>query len=362
MTRAKSCCLFCWGRVQGLERTGLAHLLHQGAPPATDDDLVRDLEDLNAETPLLTIRPYPESFSATRLAPERTTVALHPKAFHGRVNPGWSLTSYSRLTAAGDHPPDQEREDSNPSLPPMAPEDFTSIFTFPRGSAAGTCLHTLLERLDFNRSAQEQQPLAAEVLEKGGIDPRWLPAVTRWLDDLLGVELPGSCRLNQLAGGDRIKELSFLFPLEQVNIHRFNAILESRGVQPLSATGGSLQGLMKGFIDLVFRSQGRYFLVDYKSNHLGFHLRDYGPEALAACMDSHQYHLQALIYSLALHRFLQSRIAEYRYETHFGGVYYLFLRAMHPTHPMGSGIHAACPDHRLIEALDSCCRGREAGP
>jgi exodeoxyribonuclease V beta subunit len=122
-----------------------------------------------------------------------------------------------------------------------------------------------------------------------------------------------------------------------------------------------LQGLMKGFIDLVFRYQGRYFLVDYKSNHLGPNLSHYGPEALAECMDSHQYHLQSLIYTLALHRFLQSRITGYSYETHFGGVYYLFLRAMHPEHPVGSGIHNARPDRSLIDHLDACCRGREAG-
>ena len=118
---------------------------------------------------------------------------------------------------------------------------------------------------------------------------------------------------------------------------------------------------MKGFIDLVFRYQGRYFLVDYKSNHLGPNLSHYGPEALAECMDSHQYHLQALIYTLALHRFLQSRIVGYSYETHFGGVYYLFLRAMHPEHPVGSGIHASRFDRHLVDQIDACCRGREAG-
>jgi exodeoxyribonuclease V beta subunit len=116
---------------------------------------------------------------------------------------------------------------------------------------------------------------------------------------------------------------------------------------------------MKGFIDLVFRCQGRYYLVDYKSNHLGSSLSHYGPEALSDCMDSHQYHLQSLIYSLALHRFLRTRIADYSSDRHFGGVYYLFLRAMHPNHPQGTGIHAARPDHRLIEGLDACCRGEE---
>jgi len=356
VTRAKCCCLFCWGRVKGFERTGLAHLLHRGLVPDTDTALLGDLACLNESAPVIAITPFPESFGTTRRSALGESPILRSKSFFGRINLGWSMTSYSRLTAGTDSPPDR---DELSAFQPMEPEDFTSIFTFPRGPAAGTCLHTLLERLDCNWPALKQQPLVGEVLEQGGIDRRWLAATVRWLDALLGVELPGSCRLGQLEAGDRINELSFLFPLEQVNIRRFNELLDTIGLLPLAAVGSSLQGLMKGFIDLVFRYQGRYFLVDYKSNHLGFDLRHYGPEALAGCMDSHQYHLQSLIYTLALHRFLRSRIAGYAYETHFGGAYYLFLRAMHPQHPPGTGIHAARPDQALIDQLDACCSGGE---
>ncbi len=358
VTRAKCCCLFCWGRVKGYEQTALAHLLHRGTPPVSDAELLGNLEQLNKQESLLTTRPYPEVFSTTRLAARNTTSALHPKSFQGQIHTGWSMTSYSRLTAESDNPLDRDR-DQQVSLQPVETEDFSNIFTFPRGPAAGTCLHTLLERLHFNRPVVEQQALVGEELEQGGIDPRWLAATVRWLEALLAVELPGSCRLDRLAGCDQINELSFLFPLEQVPIRRFNALLEANGLRPLSATGYPLQGLMKGFIDLVFRYQGRYFIVDYKSNHLGSGVHHYLPEALRDCMDSHQYHLQSLIYTLALHRFLQTRIADYSYDRHFGGVYYLFLRAMNPDHPPGTGIHSARPDCRLIEQLDACCRGRE---
>jgi exodeoxyribonuclease V beta subunit len=171
------------------------------------------------------------------------------------------------------------------------------------------------------------------------------------------VTLPGACALKELAAPDRINELSFLFPLEQVDLRRFNTLLEEAGFRPLAMNAAPLHGLMKGFIDLVFRHQGRYFIVDYKSNHLGASPAEYGPRNLAECMDSHQYHLQSLIYTLALHRFLGSRIADYRYDDQMGGVYYLFLRAMHPHSPPGTGIHASRPDGRLIAALDDCCRG-----
>ena len=93
VTRAKCCCLFCWGRVKGFEGTGLAHLLHQGLPLETDTELLRDLDCLNAAAPLLAITPFPEAFSATRLLAAGETAILCPLTFLGRINPGWSMTS-----------------------------------------------------------------------------------------------------------------------------------------------------------------------------------------------------------------------------------------------------------------------------
>ncbi|MDR2551182.1 MAG: exodeoxyribonuclease V subunit beta [Desulfobulbus sp.] len=356
MTRAKSCCLFCWGRVSGMERTALAHLLHQGRCPEDDIGLRRELESLNKERLLCELRPYPETFGSHRLAAADKVPRLRPAVFPGRISPGWSLTSYSRLSAGADQPEAADRDEwDHPAA--ARPEDFGSIFTFPRGPKAGTCLHALLERIDSGRPAGEQSPLIVRELEQAGIDPRWLPALAGWLDEVLVTPLPGTCALGQLAACDRINELSFLFPLEEVDPVRLNRLLAQAGLRPLAGGSPVLHGLMKGFIDLVFRHEGRYYLADYKSNFLGPELAHYAPAALDACMDSHQYPLQALIYTLALHRFLGTRMPDYRYDDHFGGVYYLFLRAMHPSHPLGTGIHAFRPDRALIASLDDCCRG-----
>ncbi|MCL1980461.1 MAG: exodeoxyribonuclease V subunit beta, partial [Proteobacteria bacterium] len=356
MTRAKSCCLFCWGRVSSMERTGLAHLLHQGCCPENDAELRRELESLNREQLLLEQQTYPETFGSHQPAAADDDPPLHPAVFPGRINPGWSLTSYSRLSAGADMVEAAERDQrDHPAAARL--EDFRSIFTFPRGPKAGTCLHALLEQIDGGRPAGEQAPLVAHELERAGIDPRWQPALAGWLDDLLATPLPGTCSLGQLAAGDRINELSFLFPLEQVDPLLLNPLLIGAGLRPLTVGPLGLHGLMKGFIDLVFRHQGRYYLVDYKSNFLGPDLVHYSPAALEACMDSHQYPLQVLIYTLALHRFLGARLPDYRYHDQVGGVYYLFLRAMHPSHPPGTGIHAFRPDQALIESLDALCRG-----
>ena len=87
---------------------------------------------------------------------------------------------------------------------------------------------------------------------------------------------------------------------------------------------------MKGFIDLVFAHQGSYYIVDWKSNHLGDRPEDYRPEVLGTVMADAFYILQYHIYALALHRYLKHRVPNYDYDIHFGGVRYLFLRGVDP--------------------------------
>ena len=91
-----------------------------------------------------------------------------------------------------------------------------------------------------------------------------------------------------------------------------------------------LAGYLKGYIDLVFEHGGRYYVLDWKSNHLGYSPSDYGPAEVRAAMTEHSYALQYLLYSLAVDRYLRHRIPGYRHAAHFGGVLYLFVRGVRP--------------------------------
>jgi len=107
---------------------------------------------------------------------------------------------------------------------------------------------------------------------------------------------------------------------------------------------------MTGKVDLVYVHDGRFQVLDYKSNRLA----DYGDIALANAMRESEYDLQYLIYSLALHRWLRFRLgAVYDYEKHFGGVRYLFCRGLDARHDPSPGIFATKPPRELIEALDT---------
>jgi exodeoxyribonuclease V beta subunit len=107
-----------------------------------------------------------------------------------------------------------------------------------------------------------------------------------------------------------------------------------------------MQGYLTGFIDLIFVYQGRYYILDYKSNTLP----DYHPETLIHAMREHNYGLQYWIYSVVLHLFLQNRLPNYQFEEHFGGVRYLFLRGMQANQAM-SAVFSDLPDKTLLNKL-----------
>jgi exodeoxyribonuclease V beta subunit len=120
----------------------------------------------------------------------------------------------------------------------------------------------------------------------------------------------------------------------------------------------ALTGFMKGFIDLVFEHDGKFYVIDYKSNYLGSSAADYQQSQLEQAMLAHDYPLQYLIYTLALHRYLQLRLPDYDPHQHLGGVKYLFLRGMKAEWQQ-AGIYSQQVDVDLLMALDSFMAGSD---
>jgi len=111
--------------------------------------------------------------------------------------------------------------------------------------------------------------------------------------------------------------------------------------------------MVRGFVDMVFRHGNRYYLLDWKSNHLGNRVEDYGREQLTAAMTRNVYQLQYLLYTVALNRYLHHRDPAYRYEEHFGGVFYLFLRGIDANRPE-YGVFHDIPAVELVKDLTTC--------
>lgn len=364
LTRASHCCYLAWGRISGMEKTALALLLHgagdetaTAAPALTEDRIVRDICLLNGEGELVGFVSPPAGGGDVETSPVRPP-APEPLIFGGRIDGSWSVTSYSRLISSISGPAPVA------SGLPGRPEAEMSVFTFPRGPEAGNCLHGLLEIIDFAAvPGEEATGLIPDRLRTAGIDGRWAPLVGTWLEHILSTRLleRSDLRLQQLSPQDRLAETGFYFPLPRLQASAFNAALAEYGIEPVDVAAGLLNGLMTGYIDLVFRAGGQYYIADYKSNHLGSDYHAYRREFLEEAMRAHRYDLQYLIYTVALHRYLGRRLPAYDYAEHFGGVFYLFLRGMHPDLGPDCGVWHDRPERGLVERLDRCF-GREEEP
>ncbi|MDO8234867.1 exodeoxyribonuclease V subunit beta [Citrobacter werkmanii] len=277
---------------------------------------------------------------------------------------GWRVTSYSGLQQRG-HGIAQDlipRLDVDAAgVGEVIVESGLTPHQFPRGASPGTFLHSLFEDLDFTQPVDPRW--VEEKLALGGYDAHWTPVLTAWLDAILQAPLNETgVSLSQLSAREKQVEMEFYLPISQpLMASRLDALI--RKYDPLSAGCPALdfmqvRGMLKGFIDLVFRHQGRYYLLDYKSNWLGEDSAAYTQQAMASAMQAHRYDLQYQLYTLALHRYLRHRISDYDYERHFGGVIYLFLRGVDGEDPQ-QGIYATRPDGELIALMDEMFAGAE---
>ncbi|WP_217513585.1 exodeoxyribonuclease V subunit beta [Vibrio metschnikovii] len=342
--------------LQNGQETGIAEL-HSAL-----NAQVRDAIVVTAQPPLQN-----EPFTA--LVAEKPI--LKAQTLHTHIDRHWRLTSYSALVKhssklAYDEASleisgfDIDSGDEQHQALLLEPE--RSIFTFPRGATPGTFLHSLFEVVEFTESASsdENQQRIIALMEQEQIELEWLPVLQQLVDTVLATPLDGKAlRLNQKNAQQRLVEMEFLLPVEVLSAPALNRIIQR--YDPLSAKAGELgfypvQGMLKGFIDLVFEHQGKYYLLDWKSNHLGDEIGAYHGERLKAAMVEHRYDLQYQLYALALHRFLRSRLADYDYQRHFGGVYYLFLRGIDGNSE--HGIFSTKPSLELLTEMDALIDGK----
>jgi len=214
-------------------------------------------------------------------------------------------------------------------------------------------MHECFENTDFTQP--DSQSAAKHLVTKLNLQLEWLEPLSEWFLGVLRAPLSEKLSLSNLSSSQRLNELQFYLPIRQdISSSMLDKICKH--YDPLSTLCDPLdfstvQGMLKGFIDMVFEWQGKYYIVDYKSNYLGQLVNDYNHETITRAMCEHRYDLQYQLYSLALHRYLKSRIAHYQYQAHFGGVYYLFIRGMVPGDAQ-HGIFYTKPDLAFIDALD----------
>ncbi|MGU7779577.1 exodeoxyribonuclease V subunit beta [Burkholderia sp. PU8-34] len=336
----------------------------------------------------VSVGPLPVPTHRERLAAGHdATQALAARHASRVLRDAWRMASFSSLTASMAREeagvaavPDDELRPDHDALAAFAPDGDPGaewpaavppdddILVFPRGAAAGECLHRLFELSDFSEpsswhaaalGALHDRPVEAEP-ELG----ERLPAMmARLVDDVVRTELVPGLRLAELDPAKRLDEMGFLFPAPSLDLAALRRLLVAHGYPDVALEAGVLAGFIKGFIDMIVEHDGRFWIVDWKSNHLGTTPDAYGPRALDAAMADHAYHLQALLYTVALHRYLRGRLRDYDYDTHIAGYLYLFIRGVRPAWRSGgapAGVHARRPARELVDALDRMMEGGRA--
>ncbi len=381
LTRAKQRCTLVWGKMKEADTAPAAWLLHHPAVAGPSQDalevtrqrfdsitpavFLRDLQSVFAPAgETVAMVPLPLETGSRYQPPAVEEPELQARVFNGSLSEFWRIGSFTSLTAG------LSAEMPDYDMTPVVPVVETGLvatprldrFNFPRGARAGTCLHAIFERLDFSQQDREQlEKLVARTLAGHGLDAEsWTLAVADWVERVLATPLHGNgLRLDAVTLDRRLNELEFYYPLAHLRPEALRQVLERHGyaASPFremidQLDFNPLRGYMKGFIDLVFEAEGRFYLVDYKSNWLGPELAAYQPDRLAEAMAREAYVLQYLIYTVALHRYLRLRVLDYDYERHFGGVFYLFLRGMDPAQGRDCGVFHDLPAPALVAALD----------
>ena len=383
LTRAQHA---CWLGVTDLKRgnnhssvlhlSALGYLLGGGAPLAESAGLKRWLQDLQQDCPALSYGDMPEASAEHYHPPHNEAALLAARIPRRKASENWWIASYSalrigeRLSEGSDEAPESPQAQKlfdDERLDPHAPRDVVAggadIHRFPRGPGPGTFLHGLLEWAGdegFTATPQAVEDAIARRCNRRGWEG-WITALSDWLQHLLKSPLPVGAGQSPVVLGQLSQyrvEMEFWFASHKVDVLKLDELVRQythNGVARVAAEPVMLNGMFKGFIDLTFEHDGRYYVADYKSNWLGVDDTAYTGQAMEQSILDNRYDLQYVLYLLALHRQLKARLADYDYDRHVGGALYLFLRG---TRAPSQGVYFARPPKELIERLDRMFQGK----
>ena len=375
LTRAKYQMVFALPAQFDKKWNALHYVLSQGeigkeialSAPKDTETLLQTFKEKMQDNVEICTKPNLEAFPALSINTKNDD--LKAAEFTGNIEQDWRITSFTSIEQAHrrqhyftesagkkqavfDDAKDYDRQNAIEISTALLSENESSILDLPRGKQVGTALHRHFENCYFSDLANTEE--IDKLRQSLQLDETFTEPLQNWLQQISHTPLSNEIgiALADLANKDCIKEMPFYLAIrEHFDVDAFNRALKAHHHLPSEPLQfEQIQGMVRGSIDLVFRHNGKYYLVDYKSNFLGSTLADYNQEALKKEMLHSHYDWQYLIYTLALHRYLQSVVPHYDYARDFGGVFYLFLRGMNGD-PQ-SGVFYDRPSVELITELD----------
>ena len=390
LTRAIKRCYLVWGRFHTAETSAMAYLFHYRPKPEDvikkealvtslkksfssikDEDLLEDLIQLEGKSEgTIEVTPLPIDYGAEYETCEHEKEKGFCRKFSGKIDTSWKISSYSSMVSQRTQEEALPDRDTYYDVYRHIPEsdhklsEKTDIFNFPKGIKAGVFFHDIFEHLDFAAGdSGHKEELVTNKLQAYGFESKWKEPVCHMINKVLSIPLEIKTTVLTLCSvqcKDRINEMEFYFPLNPFTPRQLEKIFAYHGSIDLPAGFpdriGKLafpfsRGFMKGYIDMVFHENGRYYMVDWKSNYLGAYVEDYSKDVLNKVMSDDFYILQYHLYTLALYQYLRIRMPDFQYEKDFGGVFYIFIRGVDPEKGPEFGVYKDFPGPDLIDAL-----------
>jgi exodeoxyribonuclease V beta subunit len=358
VTRAKYRCYMAWGDVRSQElanNSSMAWLLEFAeADFSSQQAKLQAFQHQAEQTFAYRLLDVPGELNGS-YQKAVALVQLQAQKRKRSLYSNWQMSSYTALSALSVHDaPELPEDKAGEPVLGVTSELGNAAIELPRGAHTGNVVHDLLENNMFIDLSQRKDIAVQrdKACQRYGLKLEWPELLDELLQAVVATPLSGTdvdfCLMN-LAQQQCLKEMPFYLSMQTMDAARINHILhDTPAFQPLTAK--QMCGYLTGFIDLICAyprsGTSRYYVMDYKTNSL----QDYGPDSLTHAMREHNYGLQYWIYTVVLHRYLQTRLPDYDYETHFGGVRYLFVRGMSPDRPM-SGVYQDRPDLERVEAL-----------
>jgi len=389
VTRARKRCYLYWGNIKNSESSAPAYLFHyenigngdidmaiqkKRFGRLTKQDLIGDLIRLEVKAGgTIHLVMIPDSKDSVYHVQNAKKAILYGRVFSGAITHSWRIMSYSSMISqhaygAVDQDRDAydvQRKHVHEYPDPQNPDKIKDIFQFPKGARAGTFFHDVFENLDFTRAHHgDLEALITSKLKRYGFEPHWKDTVVTNIRNTMMMNIlpeDNTFTLGKVKMVDRIHEMEFSFPIQSFTTDQLKKVFIQNGPSDIAHDFSkyiedmdffSSLGMMKGFIDLIFQHQGRFYILDWKSNHLGFQLEDYRPEILLKAMHHERYTLQYHLYTVAVHRYLESRISDYDYQRHFGGVIYLFIRGIDPNADIRYGVFYDRPSYAMVRSVE----------
>jgi exodeoxyribonuclease V beta subunit len=343
-----------------LHHSALGYLLNGGEAVAAAD-MRTHWERLRGGLDAIELHDMPAPEGCTMLDRVEDQAGLHDAArFNGHFERDWSVGSFTSIARHASAPPMRAQEETMREEDPQQSSgktDDAPWHRFPRGSVPGNFLHDQLEWLageGFRCILDEATELRlAQRIARAGWGHR-LDDALAWLRMVATTELPPiGAALTAIE--ELLPEMEFWFPTERLDVGALDVLCRARlldGVTRPILPPRALHGMLKGFADLVFEHEGKYWVLDYKSNALGAGDAAYTRNAMGAAMAAHRYDIQGAIYMLALHRLLKSRLGTgYDPLEQLGGAVFFFLRGVN--NPATRGCYWMEPDLVLLDGLDT---------